>query len=91
MTTFQNQYPKKEITIITSIKVGSLMADNNVEIHYRDYKGYLDTIQHIILKGPKNAWFEIKHNFLYDTLMGNVKNIYSDSFGRKLRVQFINY
>ncbi len=84
---YKNQFTKKEITILTNVKVGSLMANNNVEIHFRDYKGYLDTIQHIVLEGPKNAWFEIKHNFLYDTLMGTVKEIYSDSFNRKLKVK----
>jgi hypothetical protein len=83
---FKNEYPKKEITIVTNVKVGSLIADNNVEIHFRDYKGYLDTIQHIILEGPKNAWFEIKHDFLYDTLIGTIKDFYSDSFDRKLKV-----
>ena len=83
---FKNEYPKKEITIVTNVKVGSLIADNNVEIHFRDYKGYLDTIQHIILEGPKNAWFEIKHDFLYDTLTGKIKDLYSDSFDRKLKV-----
>lgn len=86
MKAFKNEFPKKEITIVTNVKVGSLIADNDVKIHFRDYKGYLDTVQHIILEGPKNAWFEIKHNFLYDTLMGTVKDVYSDSFNRKLKV-----
>ena len=83
---FKNEYPKKEITIVTNVKVGSLISDNNVEVHFRDYKGYLDTVQYIVLEGPKNAWFEIKHDFLYDTLMGKIKDFYSDSFDRKLKV-----
>jgi hypothetical protein len=83
---FKNKYPKKEITVITNVKIGSLTSDNNSVIHYRDFKGYLDTIQHIILKGSRNAWFEIKNEFLYDTLMGTVKDTYSDSFNRKLKV-----
>lgn len=86
MVQFKNKFPKKEITIITDVKVGSLINDNKVTIHFRDYKGYSDSVQHIILEGPKNAWFEIKHDFLYDTLMDKVKDVYSDSFKRKLKV-----
>ena len=84
--TFKNEFPKKEITVVTDVKVGSLTSDNNATIHYRDFKGYLDTVQHIVLKGSRNAWFEIKNDFLYDTLMGTVKDTYSDSFNRKLKV-----
>lgn len=84
--TFKNEFPKKEITVVTNNKVGSLIKNDNATIHYRDYKGYLDTVQHIVLKGSRNAWFEIKQDFLYDTLMGTVKGVYLDSFNRKLKV-----
>ena len=90
MTTFKNEFPKKEITIITETKIGSLIADNQSIIHYRDFKGYLDSVQHIVLVGPKNAWFEIKHQFFYDTLMGRVKNSYKDSFNRELKVEILS-
>jgi hypothetical protein len=62
--TFTNEYPKKEITIITNVKIGSLTSDNNAEIHFRDFKGYLDTVQHIVLTGSRNVWHEIKWQIL---------------------------
>lgn len=84
---FTNQYPKKEITIETTIKIGSLTtADHKAVVHYRDYKGYKDSIDYIKLQGDKNAWHEIKTDFLYDTLMDKVKDVYVDSFGRKMKV-----
>ena len=92
MTTTQltNEYPKKEITIITNVKTGSLISDNTAEIHFRDFKGYLDTVQHIVLTGSRNAWHEVKNEFLYDTLMANIKETYKDSFGRKMKVKVLS-
>jgi len=90
MINFKTEFPKKEITIVTDVKIGSLTSDNNATIHYRDFKGYLDTVQHIVLKGSRNAWFEVKQEFLYDTLMGTVKDTYSDSFNRELKVEILN-
>jgi hypothetical protein len=80
--TFTNEYPKKEITIITNVKIGSLTSDNNAEIHFRDFKGYLDTVQHIVLTGSRNVWHEIK--------MANIKETYKDSFGRKMEVKVLS-
>lgn len=88
--TFTNEFPKKEVTIAREVSVGSLIHNDLATIHYRDYKGYLDSIQYIILEGSQNAWFEVKADFLYDTLMGTVKGAYSDSFGRELKVTIIN-
>jgi len=84
--TFTTEFPKKEVTIVTDKKVGCLMADNKATIHYRDYKGYLDIVQHITLEGSRNAWYEVKNDFFYDTLMNNVKDTYTDSFNRTLNV-----
>ena len=84
---FTNQYPKKEITIETIKTIGSLMADHKAVVHYRDYKGYKDSVDYIRLEGDKNAWYGIKTDFLYDTLMDKVKDVYSDSFGRKMIVK----
>ncbi len=66
------------------------MADNNTTIHFRDYKSYLDKVQHITLTGSENAWFEIKADFLYDNLMGVVKDSYKDSFNRVMNVEVLN-
>tara|TARA_B110000285_G_scaffold105768_1_gene120382 strand:+ start:546 stop:815 length:270 start_codon:yes stop_codon:yes gene_type:complete len=87
---FTNQFPKKEIIIETTKKVGSLTCDSNSKIHYRNYKGYLDTVNHIVLEGDKNAWYSVKSDFLYDTLMNTVKNYYKDSYGRVLNVNILN-
>ena len=87
--TFKNKFPKKEVTIVTDKKVGCLMSDSTATIHYRDYKGYLDSIQHITLDGARNAWHEIKNDFFYDTLMNQVKDVYTDSFNRALKVTIL--
>ena len=86
---FSNQFPKKEVTIETIKKRGSLIADHKAIIHFRDYKGYLDTIQYITLEGSRNAWDGIRSDFMYDQLMGKVKDSYSDSFGRVMNVNKI--
>ena len=88
--TFNNKYPKKEITIQTIKKVGSLIADHKAVVNYRNYLGYLDSVNHITLTGDKNAWYEVKCQFLYDTLMGSVKDVYTDSFGRKMEVSVLS-
>ena len=87
--TFKNEFPKKEVTIVTDKKVGCLISDSTATIHYRDYKGYLDAIQHITLDGARNAWHEIKNDFFYDTLMNQVKDVYTDSFNRALKVTIL--
>ena len=87
---FTNQYPKKEITIETIKTIGSLIADHKAVVHYRDYKGYKDSTDYIRLEGDKNAWYGIKTDFLYDTLMDKVKDFYTDSFGRVMNVTKIN-
>jgi len=84
--TFKNKFPKNEVTIETIKKVGSLNCSQNVIVHHRDYKGYLDTVVHYVLTGDKNAWYGIKSDFKYDQLMNKVKEIYVDSFGRKMKV-----
>jgi hypothetical protein len=88
--TFTNNFPKKEITIETIKKTGSLTCDSTSKIHYRNYKGYLDAVQHIILEGDKNAWYGVKYDFLYDTLMNKVKHFYKDFDGRELKVTILN-
>ena len=87
--TFKNEFPKKEVTIVTDKKVGCLMSDSTATIHYRDYKGYLDAVQYITLDGARNAWHEIKNDFFYDTLMNQVKDVYTDSFNRTLKVTIL--
>lgn len=87
---FTNEYPKKEITIETTKKVGSLIADHKAVVHYRNYRAYLDEVNHIILTGEKSAWYGIKGDFLYDTLMNSVKDVYIDSFGRQMKVNILN-
>lgn len=87
---FTDQYPKKEITIETIKIIGSLIADHKAVVHYRDYKGYKDSVDYIQLSGNKNAWYGIKTDFLYDTLMNKVKDVYTDEFGRKMEVLKIN-
>ena len=88
--TFKNEFPKKEVTIVSDKKIGCLISDSTATIHYRDYKGYLDAIQHITLDGARNAWHEIKNDFFYDTLMNQVKEVYTDSFNRALKVTILN-
>lgn len=83
---FSNEFPKKEVTIETIKNVGSLTADHIAVIHFRDYKGYLDTVQYITLEGSRNAWDGIRSDFMYDQLMGKVKSSYSDGFGRIMNV-----
>ena len=83
---FTNQFPKSEVTIETTKKVGSLDCSQNVIIHYRDYKAYLDTVAHYIITGDKNSWYEVKVDFKYDQIMNKVKDAYYDSFGREMKV-----
>ena len=87
---FTNEYPKKEITIETTKKVGSLIADHKAVVHYRNYRAYLDEVNYITLTGEKSVWYGIKGDFLYDTLMDNVKDVYTDSFGRQMKVNILN-
>jgi|TARA_R100000084_G_scaffold108855_1_gene72818 hypothetical protein len=86
---FINKFPKKEIKIEKTTKVGSLIADQKVVIHYRNYIAYLDKVNYITLTGEKNAWYEIKNDFLYDTLMNKVKEVYKDSFSREMTVNIL--
>ena len=86
---FKSEFPKKEITIETTKKVGSLMADHKAVVHYRNYRAYLDEVNHITLTGDKVTWYGIKYDFLYDTLMDNVKKVYTDSFGRTMKVNIL--
>jgi hypothetical protein len=85
----KKQFPKSEVTIETIKKVGSLDCSQNVIIHYRDYKAYLDTVVYYIITGNKNSWYEIKSDFKYDQIMNKVKDVYFDSFGRKMKVNKI--
>jgi hypothetical protein len=87
---FTNQYPKNEITIETTSKVGSLLHDNNSVVHYRHYQGYLDKIDHITLSGSKNAWYGIKTDFMYDKTINKLKPFYIDEFGRKMIVKILS-
>ena len=87
---FNNKFPKQEITIVTQTVKGSLLHNNYCEVHYRDYKGYLDTVVYYVIKGDKNAWFDIKSSFKYDEMMGIIKSTYNDSFKRKMTVIKIN-
>lgn len=88
--TFSNEFPKQEVTVITNKKIGSLISDDVCTVHFRDYKGYLDTVQHITLTGDRNAWFGIKSIFKYDVMMCNVKDTYTDEFGRIMKVKVLN-
>lgn len=85
--TFSNKFPKKEVTIETLKKLGSLTADHKAIVHFRDYKGYLDSVQYITLEGDRNAWDGVRSDFMYDQLMGSVKGSYKDSFGRVMNVK----
>ena len=87
---FKNEFPKNEITIQTIKKIGSLDCSQSVEVHHRDYKGYLDSVTHYVLSGDKNVWYGIKTDFKYDQLMNKVKDVYIDSFGREMKVFKIN-
>jgi len=83
---FKNEFPKQEITIVKE-KCNLSKTNNECEIHYRDYKGYLDKVVHYVLKGDYNAWINgVKANFKYDTLMNDVKDLYTDEFNRSLKV-----
>ncbi len=84
--TFKTEYPKREVTIETFKKVGDLTHSSKSIVHYRDFKGYLDKVLYYTIEGDKNAWNEIKVDFKYDEMMGKVKDFYTDSFGRKMKV-----
>lgn len=83
---FTNEYPKQETIIETIKEKGSLMCNHKAIIHYRNYQGWMDSIDYYTITGDKNAWYDIKVNFKYDYLMGQVKDTYLDSFGRKMKV-----
>ena len=84
--TFTNEFPKQQVIIETIKKVGDLTHISESLVHYRDFKGYLDKVVYYTIKGDKNAWNEIKSSFKYDEMMGKVKDVYTDSFGRKMKV-----
>ena len=84
-----NLYPKREIFIET-IKTNSLNRICKAKIHFRNYNVNDDKIDYYILEGEKNAWHEIKVNFLYDQMMCKIKNEYKDTFNRKMIVTKIN-
>jgi hypothetical protein len=84
-----NLYPKREIFIET-IKTNSLNRIGNAKIHFRNYNVNDDKIDYYILEGEKNAWHEIKVDFLYDQMMCKIKNEYKDTFNRVMTVTKIN-
>jgi hypothetical protein len=84
-----NLYPKREIFIET-IKTNSLNRIGKAKIHFRNYNVNDDKIDYYILEGEKNAWHEIKVNFLYDQMMCKIKNEYKDTFNRVMTVTKIN-
>ena len=86
----QVEFPKSE-TFIVKEKTNSLNGIYNVEVHFRNYVGYLDTVDYIILTGDINAYRNIKVDFRYDYTMCKIKNSYTDEFGRIIKVQKVNY
>ena len=84
-----NLYPKVEIFIETQ-KSNSLSRIGSAKIHFRNYNVNEEKIDYYILDGEKNAWHEIKVDFLYDQMMGKIKPEYKDSFNRKMTVTKIN-
>ena len=88
--TFTNQFPKNEVIIETIKEVSSLICDHSAVVHYRHYQGYLDKVDHITLTGPKNAWYGIKTEFIYDKSMNQIKDVYTDEFGRQMNVNILN-
>lgn len=85
----KNLYPKREIFIET-IKTNSLNRIGNAKIHFRNFNVNEEKIDYYILEGEKNAWYEVKINFLYDQMMCKIKNEYKDSFNRVMTVTKIN-
>jgi hypothetical protein len=84
-----NLYPKCEIFIETQ-KSNSLSRIGNAIIHFRNYNVNEEKIDYYILQGERNAWHEIKVNFLYDQMMEQIKPDYKDSFNRIMTVTKIN-
>ena len=87
---FNTEFPKHETTLITTKQEGNLSLSASVVVHYRNYKGFEDSVDHYTITGDRNAWYEIKQKFNYDYLMGAVKDAYTDSFKRVMNVSKIN-
>jgi len=87
---FTTEYPRQETIIETIKQVGSLACNHKAIVHYRNYQGWLDNVDHFQIEGDKNAWYEIKGDFKYDYLMDRVKSEYKDSFGRVMKVTKVN-
>jgi hypothetical protein len=85
----QSQYPKREIFIET-IKTGSLSRIGKAKIHYRNFNVNDDKVDYYILEGDRNAWHDIKVNFLYDAMMQKIQNEYKDTFNRLMTVKRIS-
>jgi hypothetical protein len=85
----QSQYPKREIFIET-IKTSSLSRIGNAKIHYRNFNVNDDKVDYYILEGDRNAWHDIKVNFLYDAMMQKIQNEYKDTFNRLMTVKKIS-
>ena len=84
-----NLYPKREILIETQ-KSNSLARIGKAKIHFKDYNVNEDKINYYILEGERNAWHDIKIDFLYDYMMDKLKNEYKDQFNRVMIVNKIN-
>ena len=84
-----NLYPKREILIETQ-KSNSLARIGKAKIHFKDYNVNEDKINYYILEGERNAWHDIKIDFLYDYMMDKLKNEYKDQFNRVMIVTKIN-
>ena len=88
---FKTEYPRLETTIETIRKAGSLVCNHKAIVHFRNYQGWLDSVDYITLEGDKNAWYGIKNDFRYDYTMCKLKEVYKDEFGRKMKVTLVNY
>ena len=87
--TMTNLYPKREI-LIETVKTNSLSRISDAVIHFRNYNVNEDKIDYYTITGERNAWYDIKVNFLYDQMMEQIKSEYKDSFNRVMKVTKVN-
>ena len=83
--------PKHELKTIRVSKKGSLSGLGKGLATFKNYNNYNDTLDmYELTTNDYQAFNGIKGNFKYDYMMGEVKDVYSDEFGRKVYVKKVS-
>lgn len=83
--------PKYELKTVRVSKKGSLSGLGKGLGTFKNYNDYNETLDvYELTTDDYNSFYGTKGNFKYDYIMGKVKDVYSDEFGRKVYVKKVS-